>query len=65
MQISKREADGRGRTIMLQQTANKNAEICIRHRSCEKPCRRSLESINRLIRAISTYKHRLIITIFL
>ena len=59
MQISKIKADGRGRTIMLQQDSQKNAEICIRHRSCDKPCRRSLDSKKRFVGAITTYKNRL------
>ena len=39
-------------------TANKNAEICIRHRSREKLYRRSPGSKNRLFGAITTYTKR-------
>ena len=59
MQISKEKPTVEGEKSCYNRTANKNAEICIRHRSRDKQCRRSLESKNRLVGANTTYKNRL------
>ena len=47
-----------GEKSCYNKTANKNAENCIRHRSRDKLCRRSLGCKNRLVGAITTYSNR-------
>ena len=58
MHISKKKPTVEGKKLCYNKTANQNAEICIRHRSRDKLCRRSLGSKNRLVGAITTYSNR-------
>ena len=47
-----------GEKSCYNKAAKSNAEICIRHRSRDKLCRRSLGSKNRLLGATTTYSNR-------
>ena len=47
-----------GKKSCYNNTDNRNAEVCIRHWSCDKLCRPLLGSKNRLVGAITTYSNR-------